>query len=156
MNASQSSLPPVHGSGTFRGDGNDKEEPSMESGAVNEFIQILEAHRLTCDMGTFHTHIFRRSSLFFVVVTRHAHARTRHAKAHSHTLSHSHAFTCCPDGKYVEAELATKRLHELRLHDESRKREVVRARQVADRLAVEEAHMREFEKFNCKYSCAFI
>lgn len=54
-------------------------------------------------------------------------------------------------GKYVEAEVAGKRLDELRAHEEARRREALRARQLAEVLAVEEAHMLEFQQFNAMW-----
>ena len=54
-------------------------------------------------------------------------------------------------GKYVEAEIARKRLDELRAHEEARRREALRARQLAEVLAVEEAHMLEFQQFNAMW-----
>ena len=75
----------------------------------------------------------------------------------SHTLltlsSHStsaeeHRKNCERQGKYVEAEIAKNRLEELRLHEENRRKEAMRSRQIAERLGVEEAHMLEFQQFN--------
>jgi hypothetical protein len=40
------------------------------------------------------------------------------------------------------------RLEELRQHEENRRREAMRSRQIAERLGVEEAHMLEFQQFN--------
>lgn len=54
-------------------------------------------------------------------------------------------------GKYVEAEVARKRLDELKAHEEARRREALRARQLAEVLAVEEAHMLEFQQFNAMW-----
>jgi hypothetical protein len=59
-----------------------------------------------------------------------------------------HRKNCEALGRYVEAEIARKRLDELRAHEESRAREGLRARQLAELLAVEEAHMMEFQQFN--------
>jgi hypothetical protein len=39
-------------------------------------------------------------------------------------------------------------LEELRQHEENRRREAMRSRQIAERLGVEEAHMLEFQQFN--------
>ena len=59
-----------------------------------------------------------------------------------------HRKNCEKQGKYVEAEIAKNRLEELRLHEENRRREAMRSRQIAERLGVEEAHMLEFQQFN--------
>lgn len=80
-----------------------------------------------------------------------------------------HRKNCERQGKYVEAEIAKNRLEELRIHEENRRRYVVRrafvslcgylnwflfhreamrSRQIAERLGVEEAHMLEFQQFN--------
>ncbi len=59
-----------------------------------------------------------------------------------------HRKNCERQGKYVEAEIAKNRLEELRLHEENRKKEAMRSRQIAERLGVEEAHMLEFQQFN--------
>jgi hypothetical protein len=60
----------------------------------------------------------------------------------------AHQRNCERLGRFVEAEIARKRLEELKLHEESRRRETLRARQLAEVLAVEEAHMMEFQQFN--------
>ena len=59
-----------------------------------------------------------------------------------------HRKNCERQGKYVEAEIAKNRLDELKLHEENRRREAIRSRQIAERLGVEEAHMLEFQQFN--------
>ena len=59
-----------------------------------------------------------------------------------------HRKNCENEGKYVEAEIARNRLAELQLHEENRRREAMRSRQIAERLGVEEAHMLEFQQFN--------
>ena len=59
-----------------------------------------------------------------------------------------HRKNCEEQGKYVEAEIATKRLEELKIHEEKRKREAIHARQLSEKLGLEEAHMLEFQQFN--------
>eukprot|EP00658_Telonema_sp_P-2_P051327 TRINITY_DN3938_c0_g1_i10.p1 TRINITY_DN3938_c0_g1~~TRINITY_DN3938_c0_g1_i10.p1 ORF type:complete len:372 (-),score=108.14 TRINITY_DN3938_c0_g1_i10:379-1494(-) len=59
-----------------------------------------------------------------------------------------HRRHCEREGKYIEAETASRRLKELRQHEENRRREAMRSRQTAERLGIEEAHMLEFEQFN--------
>merc|ERR1712216_1101122 len=59
-----------------------------------------------------------------------------------------HRIECENEGKYVQAEIAKKRLDELRDHEENRQREAMRSRQITERLGVEEAHMMEFQQFN--------
>ena len=60
----------------------------------------------------------------------------------------AHRKNCEKQGKYVEAEIAKNRLEELKVHEENRRREAMRSRQIAERLGVEEAHMLEFQQFN--------
>ena len=57
-----------------------------------------------------------------------------------------HRKTCEREGKYIEADIAKKRLAELRQHEENRRQEGLRSRQIAQRLGVEEAHMLEFQQ----------
>lgn len=59
-----------------------------------------------------------------------------------------HRLDCERDGKYEEAELARTRLQQLREHEENRRREELRSQQLAERLGVEEAHMKELQEFN--------
>merc|ERR1711990_982332 len=59
-----------------------------------------------------------------------------------------HRIECENEGKYVQAEIAKKRLDELRDHEENRQREAMRSRQITELLGVEEAHMMEFQQFN--------
>merc|ERR1712129_338952 len=44
--------------------------------------------------------------------------------------------------------LAKTRLEQLRVHEENRRREELRSQQLAERLGVEEAHMKELQEFN--------
>lgn len=62
-----------------------------------------------------------------------------------------HRLNCERQGKYVEADIARARLEELHTHEENRRREAMRARQLAERLGVEEAHMLEFQQFNSEW-----
>lgn len=64
------------------------------------------------------------------------------------SILEDHRHNCERQGKYVEAEIAKNRLEELKLHEENRRREAMRSRQIAERLGVEEAHMLEFQQFN--------
>ena len=50
-------------------------------------------------------------------------------------------------GRYIEARVAKERLDELKVHEENRRREAMRARQLAERLGLEEANMLEFQAF---------
>mmetsp|Transcript_15650 Transcript_15650/g.39730 ORF Transcript_15650/g.39730 Transcript_15650/m.39730 type:complete len:229 (+) Transcript_15650:222-908(+) len=59
-----------------------------------------------------------------------------------------HRRNCERQGKYVEAEIAKNRIEELRRHEENRRLDKMRTRQIAERLGVEEAHMMEFQQFN--------
>jgi len=62
-----------------------------------------------------------------------------------------HRKNCEKAGKYIEADVAKKRLEELRQHEENRRQEGLRSRQIAQRLGVEEAHMLEFQQFNAAW-----
>ena len=62
------------------------------------------------------------------------------------TLS-AHQANCEAAGRYAEAEIARRRLAELTSHGDARRREALTARQLAARLAVEEAHGTEFTAF---------
>lgn len=55
---------------------------------------------------------------------------------------------CERDGRYEDAELAKTRLLQVRTHEENRRREELSAQQLAERLSVEEAHMKELQEFN--------
>eukprot|EP00953_Heterococcus_sp_UTEX-ZZ885_P019613 10952-Heterococcus_DN1.PRE.4 len=63
-----------------------------------------------------------------------------------------HRRNCERQGKYVEAEIAKNRLDELKLHEENRRKEAMRSRQIAERLGVEEAHMLEFQQKGSKHT----
>jgi len=62
-----------------------------------------------------------------------------------------HKKNCERQGKYIEADIAKKRLKELRQHEDNRREEGLRSRQIAQRLGVEEAHMLEFQQFNAMW-----
>jgi len=62
-----------------------------------------------------------------------------------------HRANCQRLGKYMEADIARKRIDELRGHEEARRKEAMRARQLAEVLAVEEGHMLEFQQFNAMW-----
>lgn len=72
----------------------------------------------------------------------------RHVSQDFIYILETHATNCEAQGKYVEAEIARNRLDELKLHEMNRKKEAMRARHIAERLGVEEAHMLEFQQFN--------
>merc|ERR1740130_1476288 len=55
---------------------------------------------------------------------------------------------CESERKYEDAELARTKFEKLRQHSENRRREELRSQQLAERLGVEEAHMKELEEFN--------
>jgi len=59
-----------------------------------------------------------------------------------------HRRACERQGKYVEAEVARKRLEELKAHEQHRRREGLRSKQIAERLGLEEAHMSEYQQLN--------
>ena len=66
-------------------------------------------------------------------------------------LLEEHKKNCEASGKYIEADIAKKRLEELREHEDNRREESLRSRQVAQRLGIEEAHMLEFQQFNAMW-----
>merc|ERR1719201_1496778 len=59
-----------------------------------------------------------------------------------------HRIECEESGKYEEAELTRSRLEQLQQHEENRRRAELRSDQLAERLGVEEAHMKELQEFN--------
>ena len=59
-----------------------------------------------------------------------------------------HRKECEREGKYIEADIASKRLAELKKHEQKKRLEELRERQIAQRLGVEEAHMLELQQFN--------
>ena len=67
-----------------------------------------------------------------------------------------HRKTCEREGKYIEADIAKKRLEELRQHEDNRKQEGLRSRQIAQRLGVEEAHMLEFQQAHPALRCPLV
>jgi len=71
-----------------------------------------------------------------------------HAVADFLEVLEKHRRDCEAEGKYEEAELAATRLQQLREHEENRRREELRSQQLAERLGVEEAHMKELQEFN--------
>jgi len=71
-----------------------------------------------------------------------------HAIADFLEVLERHRADCENRGKYEEAELAKMRLNQLRQHEEHRRREELRSQQLAERLGVEEAHMKELQEFN--------
>jgi hypothetical protein len=62
-----------------------------------------------------------------------------------------HRRNCERQGKYTEAEVARTRLEDLKMHEENRRKEAMRSRQIAERLGVEEAHMLEFQQLNAAW-----
>lgn len=59
-----------------------------------------------------------------------------------------HRVNCEMKGQYEDAEKAKIRLEQLRSHEENRRRDELHAQQLAERLGVEEAHMKELKEFN--------
>jgi len=51
----------------------------------------------------------------------------------------------------VEADIAKTRLEELKVHEDNRQKEAMRARQIAEKLGVEEAHALELQQFNSQW-----
>ena len=64
------------------------------------------------------------------------------------SILQEHKKNCEREGRYVEADVAKKRLEALRQREEKRQQDALRSRQVAQRLAVEELHIHEFQQFN--------
>jgi len=63
-----------------------------------------------------------------------------------------HRIECEQNGLYVEAEVALKRLQELRKHEESRRREAIKSRHIAEKLDVEETYLIEIEELNNRWN----
>merc|ERR1719161_2873916 len=59
-----------------------------------------------------------------------------------------HRIECEAQGKYDEADLAKRRLEQLRTQEENRRKEEMMSEQLSERLGVEEAHMKELQEFN--------
>ena len=59
-----------------------------------------------------------------------------------------HRKNCEMNAKYVEAQIAQKRLFELKMHESNRQQEIMRARQISEKLGVEETHMLQFKELN--------
>lgn len=68
----------------------------------------------------------------------------------------SHRVNCERMGKYAEADIARQRLVEVKVHELQRKKEAMRARQLADMLAVEEQHMITLARFNQAWDLKFM
>lgn len=77
-------------------------DASFDNGAVQNFLEVLERHRIECET----------------------------------------------QGKYDEADLAKRRLEQLRTQEENRRKEEMMSEQLSERLGVEEAHMKELQEFN--------
>lgn len=59
-----------------------------------------------------------------------------------------HCTDCERSHRYEEAEQCRARLEQLKMHEESRRREDLRKQQLKERLSVEQAHMQELQEFN--------
>ncbi|KAF4747926.1 Mitogen-activated protein kinase kinase kinase 1, partial [Perkinsus olseni] len=59
-----------------------------------------------------------------------------------------HQIECERTSRYSEAEATRQRLKQLRENEQNRAREELRTQQLAERLSVEEAHMKELQDFN--------
>ena len=59
-----------------------------------------------------------------------------------------HRRKCEKEGKYMEARVATKRLHDLKVHEEQKRKEEVRQRHLNERLESERAFAIEQEQHN--------
>ena len=57
-----------------------------------------------------------------------------------------HRRKCEKEGKYTEARVATKRLHDLKVHEEQKRKEEVRARHLSERLESERTFSVEQEQ----------
>lgn len=57
-----------------------------------------------------------------------------------------HRRKCEKEGKYMEARVATKRLHDLKVHEEQKRKEEVRQRHLKERLEAEQAFAVEQEQ----------
>ena len=59
-----------------------------------------------------------------------------------------HTKQCVASGSYMEADIVKQRLIQLHQHEDDEREASLRARQVSQRLGIEEAHMLEFQSFN--------
>lgn len=59
-----------------------------------------------------------------------------------------HRENCIKAGRYEEAEEAQTRMHQLRELQSSRQQETLQAQHLAERISVEEIHLRELNEFN--------
>lgn len=94
-----------------------------EQSAIADFFNVREKENVFC------VFFFNVTHIFFAKILE------------------EHRKNCEQEGKYVEAEIAKNRLEELKTHEDNRQKESMRARQIADKLGIEEAHKLEFEQF---------
>mmetsp|Transcript_155 Transcript_155/g.521 ORF Transcript_155/g.521 Transcript_155/m.521 type:complete len:447 (-) Transcript_155:90-1430(-) len=76
--------------------------PSRPPGAIEEFLSVLEHHRLECEKA----------------------------------------------GKYGDAELAQQRMDQLKAMEMSRRKRELKSKHLAEKLGLEEAHMKELQEFH--------
>lgn len=63
----------------------------------------------------------------------------------------AHRKNCEQQGKYVEAEVAKRRFHELKSHEANRRRESLKSQHERERVRVEDEHLMEYQKFNTQW-----
>lgn len=111
-----------------------------EESAIADFLQVsLIKKKFSTDSNFIKHHVLTSLNTFFFSPL---------ICPLSQKILEEHRKNCEQQGKYVEAEIAKNRLEDLKSHEENRKKEAMRARQIAERLGVEEAHMLEFQQFN--------
>lgn len=59
-----------------------------------------------------------------------------------------HRKNCEQQGRYVEAEVAKRRFHDLKSHEANRRRESLKSQQARERMSVEDEHLMEYQNFN--------
>lgn len=62
-----------------------------------------------------------------------------------------HRKNCEQQGRYVEAEVAKRRFHELKSHEANRRRESLKSQHARERMRVEDEHLMEYQNFNTRW-----
>ena len=73
----------------------------------------------------------------------------------SRKVLEEHRAQCQKNGQYAEAEVASKRLAQLKLEEQNRRKEALRGKHIEQRLEVEEHHKVELKAFNTSWKERF-
>ena len=104
----------------------------VSDSAIKEFLTILEEHKKTCE----------REGKYL---------EADGAQRPPQPPRHRSPLVAIPVSPPPPGLVAKRRLEELKSHEEHRRQEGLRSRQIAQRLGVEEAHMLEFQQFNAAW-----